>query len=260
MFDAIGSVPTVIECLAAAERRALALLRMRYCLFKGGGGVGSGYEILKGAAECVPTDFDGSVGYIAIGPEKTGGIRPDNVDAAVARLNEHNPLVRNYLTLWDTHQKQLSQADTNQPDADILSGLPSLACPRERGGDSTCDVYWLVLPSGVQEMAETHNSDLGLTQLVAGEVRPRDSSNPTRTPTPTPTPGILEQGAQSRAFSVYYDPYTGNAKDSEHCMELLRSVHLFPFGGYTKGVHGPNNLDTMEHAAYITTRMLQADP
>lgn len=45
-------------------------------------------------------------------------------------------------------------------------------------------------------------------------------------------------------------------------MELLRSVHLFPFGmgGYTKGVHGPNNLDTMEHAAYIMTRMLQADP
>lgn len=256
VFDDIGGVPPVIECLSPPERRASALLRMRCCLFKGGGGVGSGYEILKGAAEYVPADFDGSVGSIAIDPDKTAGIRPDKVDAAVEWLNGHNPLVRKYLTLWDTHQTQLSQTDTNQPDAGLPSGFPTLSCPRGRGGDSTSDVQGLVLPSGVQQMAETHNSDLRLNQLVAGEVLPRTSSgNPTPTPTPT-------QQGQRRAFSIYYDPYTGNAKDSEHCMELLRSVHLFPFGkgGYTRGVHGEFQYPAMDHAAYVKIRMLQVDP
>ena len=42
VFDDIGAVPAVIECLTPSERRATALLRMRCCMFKGGGGVGSG--------------------------------------------------------------------------------------------------------------------------------------------------------------------------------------------------------------------------
>ena len=52
-------------------------------MFKGGGGVGSGYTILKGAAEYVPADFDGAVGQIAIDITKTKDIRPEKVNAAV---------------------------------------------------------------------------------------------------------------------------------------------------------------------------------
>ena len=66
---------------------------MRCCMFKGGGGVGSGYTILKGAAEYVPADFDGAVGRIAIDTTKTNDIRPEKVNAAVQCLLVHNPLV-----------------------------------------------------------------------------------------------------------------------------------------------------------------------
>ena len=158
------------------------------------------------------------------------------------------------------HHKDLSQTDTSQPDAGTPSGSPTLSCSRGRGGDSTCDVQGLVLPSSVQQMAETHNSDLRLNQLIAGEVMPRTSEN--ATPAPPRSPCDNTQEGPSRAFSVYYDPYTGKAKDSEHCMELLRSVHLFPFGmgGFTRGLHGHNNLPAMDHAAYIKKRMLQVDP
>ena len=83
MLDDIGHLPPVIACLTPPERRATALLRMRCCMFKGGGGVGSGNTILKGAAEYVPADFDGSVGNIAIDPTKTKNVRPEKVNAAV---------------------------------------------------------------------------------------------------------------------------------------------------------------------------------
>ena len=52
-------------------------------MFKGGGGVGSGCTILKGAAEYLPADFDGAVGRIAIGTTKTKDIRPEKVNAVV---------------------------------------------------------------------------------------------------------------------------------------------------------------------------------
>ena len=45
-------------------------------MWKGGGGVESGYTILKGAAEYVPADFDGAVGLIAIDTNKAKDIRP----------------------------------------------------------------------------------------------------------------------------------------------------------------------------------------
>lgn len=59
-FDDIGAVPPFLACLKPQERRATALLRMRCCMFKSGGGVGSGYTILKGAAEYVSADLEGT--------------------------------------------------------------------------------------------------------------------------------------------------------------------------------------------------------
>ena len=92
IFDDIGAVPAVVACLTPSERRATALLRMRCCMFEGGGGVGSEYTILKGAAEYVPADFDGAVGRIAIDTTKTKNIRPENINATVQWLLVHNPL------------------------------------------------------------------------------------------------------------------------------------------------------------------------
>ena len=61
---------------------------------------------------------------------------------------------------------------------------------------------------------------------------------------------------------MYYSPYTGNATDAGHCMEMLRSVHLFPFGrgGYMRGNHGPQPLPAMDHARYVKMRLNQVDP
>ena len=63
-------------------------------------------------------------------------------------------------------------------------------------------------------------------------------------------------------FPVYYDPYTGFTKDGDHCMEMFRSVHLFPFGrrGYMKGSYGPQQLPAMDHARYVKMRLTQVDP
>ena len=67
IFDDLGAVPAVVACLTPSEKRATALLRMRCYMFKGDGGVESGYTIFKGAAEYyVPADFDGAVRRIAI--------------------------------------------------------------------------------------------------------------------------------------------------------------------------------------------------
>ena len=44
--------------LEGLEKVTQSLLRMCCCMFKGGGGVGSGYIIPKGAAEYVSADFD----------------------------------------------------------------------------------------------------------------------------------------------------------------------------------------------------------
>ena len=93
VFDDVGAMPQVLACLTPPERRATALLRMRCCMFKGGGGVGNGYTILKGAAEYVPADFNGSVGQITSDLDKTKDIRPEKVNAALQWLLQHNPLV-----------------------------------------------------------------------------------------------------------------------------------------------------------------------
>jgi len=55
-------------------------------MFKGGVEVGSGYTILKGAAEYVPTAYDGFVGQIVIDVEKTSDIRPDKFTDALRWL------------------------------------------------------------------------------------------------------------------------------------------------------------------------------
>ena len=51
MFHNISHLHLVKACLTPPDRRATALLRMRCCIYKGSGGVGSGYPILKGAAK-----------------------------------------------------------------------------------------------------------------------------------------------------------------------------------------------------------------
>ena len=45
-------------------------------------------------------------------------------------------------------------------------------------------------------------------------------------------------------------------------MEMLRSVHLLPFGrgGYMKGSHGPQQLPAMDHARYVKMWLTQVDP
>lgn len=252
VFDDIHEIPPVLSCLTPPERRATALLRMRYCMFKGGGGVGSGYTILKGAAEYVPADFDGSLGQIAIDLEKTKDIRPDKVDAALQWLLQNNPLVAKYLIVWDTHKNELTQPSPGQPGDTIPSGFPTIPCPAGREGDSPSDIQRLVLPSGQDPVRETHNSGLSLDQIVAGELLARNED----------PPSAEDTGAAQRAFPVYYDPYTGLANDVTHCMEMLRSVHLFPYGkgGYTRGTHGPQQLPAMDHARYIKMRLLQVDP
>ena len=79
--------------LEGLEKVTQSLLRMCYCMFKGGGGVGSGYILPKGAAEYVSADFDAAVGRITIDTTKTKDIRPEKVNAAVQWLLVHNPLV-----------------------------------------------------------------------------------------------------------------------------------------------------------------------
>ena len=61
-------------------------MRMRCCMFKGGGGVGSWYIFITGAAEYVPADFDGSVGKVNIDVDKTRAIRPDKINDALRWL------------------------------------------------------------------------------------------------------------------------------------------------------------------------------
>ena len=65
-----------------------------------------------------------------------------------------------------------------------------------------------------------------------------------------------------RPFPVYYDFNTRLTKDGDHCMEMLRSVYLFPFGrrGYMKGSHGPQQLPAMDHAQYGKMRLTKVDP
>lgn len=251
VFDDIGKIPDVISCLNPTERRALSLLRMRCCLFKGGGGSGSGYQILKGAAEYVPADFDGAAGSIAIDPSKTKNIRPHKMDPALEWLKVNNSMVRKYFTLWDTHKDELSQPSQDKPDPSMPSGFPTIPCPAGKGGDTMFDIRGLVLPTGEKQVPETHNQDLLIKDLVAGEVQPRKSDEPTPTPQ-----------ASTRPFAVYYNPNTGKATENEHCMELLRSVHLFPYGkgGYMRGTFGEQQLPAMEHAAYIKMRMFHVDP
>ena len=93
---------------------------------------------------------------------------------------------------------------------------------------------------------------MGLQNIVAGDLLLRVSGGP--------CPG--SEGEVKRAFPVYYDPYTGNATDPGHCMEMLRSAHLFPFGrgGYMRGNHGPQQLPAMDHARYVKMRLNQVDP
>lgn len=251
VFDDVGGPPAVISCLNPPERRALALLRMRCCLFKGGGGVGSGYQILKGAAEYVPGDFDGSAWSIAIDKSKTKDVRPEKVDEALAWLKVHNPMVRKNLALWDTHKDELSQPSQEKQDPNLPSGFPTIPCPQGKGSDTTFDIQGLVLPTGEKQIPQTHNKDLLIKELVAGEVMPR--------PFDHATPSTDES---SHPFSVYYNPNTGKATESEQCMELLRSVHLFPRGkgGYMRGDFGEQQLPAMDHAAYIKMRIYQVDP
>ena len=139
VFDDIGPVPAVIAYLTPSERRATALLRMRCCMFKGSGGVGSGYTILKCAAEYVPADFDDAVGRIAIDTTKTKDIRPEKVNAAVQWLLVHNTLVAKYLTVWDMHRDPLSQPSQGTHDnSKGLTTTPSLPAflpsPARRAG------------------------------------------------------------------------------------------------------------------------------
>lgn len=251
VFDDIGEVPQVISCLRPAERRALAVLRMRCCLIKGGGGSGSGYQILKGAAEYVLGDFDGAAGSIAIDQSKTKDIRAEKVEEAVEWWKVNNQMVRKYFTLWDTHKDELSQPSQDTKDPTLPTGFPTTPCPEGKGGETMFDVRGLVLPTGEKQVPQTHNNDLLLKEPVAGEVLPRTSDRPSP-----------EHETSSRPFSVYYNPNTGKATEIDQCMELLRSVHLFPRGrgGYLRGDFGEQQLPAMEHAAYIKMRMFQVDP
>ena len=115
-----------------------------------------------------------------------------------------------------------------------------------------CRHQGLVVPSGDKPAPQAHGRALGLDQLVAGDVLPRHSDGP--------SPDGRE--TSPRSFPVYYDPYTSLTKDGDHCMEMLRSVHLFPFGrgGYMKGSHGPQRLPAMDHARYVKMRLTQVDP
>ena len=109
-----------------------------------------------------------------------------------------------------------------------------------------------MVPSGDRPVPQTHDRALGLVQLVAGDVLPRHSDGP--------SPDGRETSLWT--FPVYYDPYIDFTKDGDHCMEMLRSVNLFPFGrgGYMKGCHGPQQLPAMDHARYVKMRLTQADP
>ena len=197
VFDDIGAISVVIACLAPSQRRAMALLRMRCCMFKGGEGVGSGYTILKGAAEYVPADFTGAVGRIAIDATETKDIRSEKVNAAVQWLLVHNPLVVKYLTAWDTHRDQLSQSSRGTHDNTIPIGFPTVPCPAGRTGDTCADIQGLVVPSRDKPVPQTHDRALGLDHLVTGDVLPRHSDGP--------SPDGHE--TSSRPFPVYYDPY-----------------------------------------------------
>ena len=202
--------------------------------------------------EYVPADFDAAVGQIAIATTKTKDIRPEKVNADVQWLLVHNPLVAKYLTVWDTHRDQLSQPSQGTHDNTIPTGFPTVPCPAGRTGDTCADIQGLVVPSGDRPVPQTHDRALGLVQLVAGDVLPGHSDGP--------SPDGRETSLWP--FPVYYDPYTGFTKDGDHCMEMLRSVHRFPFGrgGYMKGSHGPQQLPAMNHARHVKMRLTQADP
>lgn len=45
-----------------------------------GGGVGNGYEVLKGAAGYVPGNFDDAAGSVAIDMLKSKDVRPEKTD------------------------------------------------------------------------------------------------------------------------------------------------------------------------------------
>lgn len=78
----------------------------------------------------MPADFDGSVGQIAIDIEKTRDIRPDKVNDALQLLIGHSPLVKRYLTVWDTHQDGLTQPPLErESNNSIPTGFPTIPCP-----------------------------------------------------------------------------------------------------------------------------------
>ena len=159
----------------------------------------------------------------------------------------YNPLIAKYLTVWDTHRDQLSQPSQGTHDNTIPTGFPTVPCPAGRTGDTCADIQGLVVPSGDKPVPQTHDRALGLNQLVAGDVLPRHSDGPSPD----------GRGNSPRSFPVYYDPYTGLTKDGDHCMEMLRLVHLCPFdrGVYMKGSHGPQQLPAMDHARYVKMRL-----
>ena len=154
-------------------------------------------------------------------PTKTENVRPENVNAAVQWLVQNHPLLAKHLTVWDTHKDKLSQPPPDQNDNSTPAGISTISCFANTTGDSNVDVQGLVLPSGRDNpVLETQYSATGLEIIVAGYLLPRVSCGP--------SPG--SEGEVKRACPVYYDPHTGNASDLGHCMEMLRSVHMFPFG------------------------------
>ena len=89
-------------------------------------------------------------------------------------LVQNNRLVAKYRTVWDTHKDQLSQPSQDQQDNSIPAGFPTIKCPANTTGDSNADVQGLVLPSGRDKpVPETHNSAMGLQNIVAGDRLPR---------------------------------------------------------------------------------------
>ena len=134
----------------------------------------------------------------------------------------------------------------------IPSGFPTIPCPAGRTSDSPSDIQRSVLPSGQDPVTETHDSGLAHDQIVAGELLTRNQD----APSPDDTGDI------KRAFPVYYYSYIGLANDAGQCMEMLRSVNIFPFdkGGYTRGTHRSQLLPPMDHARYVKMRLLQVDP
>jgi hypothetical protein len=242
VFYEIGEVPSGASCLNPAEKRALALLPMVVASV-----AGTWYQILKGVAEYVPGDSDGAAGSITIDTPKTKDIRPEKVNDALRWLKENNLMVRKYFTLWDTHQEQFSQPSQDIDNANLPSGFPTIPCPAGKASDTRYDVQGLVLGLGEKTVPQTHTQDNLLKGLVAEDILPRPSKDATST-----------SEESSKSFLVYYNPNTEKATENEHCMEMLRSVHRFPYGkgGYLGRDHGEQQLPAMEHAAYVKVRMV----